>query len=233
MARGRMISKEISLDEKVNALSDDTARLIFTWLIPHLDREGRIYGEARVIKSIVIPRLNHSEQKVEKYLKECEEMKLILRYSVNGNQYISAPHFEKHQTGLRKDKEAQSKIPPNSTDLGRSKDEVSRTKSPPKIKFKSKLKIKSNKESNTKKVYGEFKNVLLTDQDYKKLTDKFGETKAKTLIEKLSEGIKRKGYKYKDFYLTVPDWQRRDNPGGEQSGQQRREIDYVGTKKKS
>ena len=207
MVRGRMISKEISLDEKVNALSDDTARLIFTWMIPHLDREGRIYGEARVIKSIVIPRLHHSEKKVEKYLKEFEKLGLILRYSVNGNQYISTPHFDKHQPGLRKEKEAQSKIPSNTTNLGRSKDGVRSSDVDPKSKLKSKL--KSNKES-IKKKYGEFKNVLLTDKDYKKLIDKFGEEKSKKLIEKLSEGIKRKGYKYKDFYLTILDWGRRD-----------------------
>ena len=36
-----MISKDISLDEKVSALSDDSARLLFTWIITHLDVEGR------------------------------------------------------------------------------------------------------------------------------------------------------------------------------------------------
>ncbi len=66
------------------------------------------------------------------------------------------------------------------------------------------------KKAEEKKQYGEFKNVLLTDIDYKKLTDKFGEVKTKALIEKLSEGIKRKGYKYKDFYLTILDWEKRD-----------------------
>jgi hypothetical protein len=234
MARGRMISKEISLDEKVNALSDDTARLIFTWMITHLDREGRIYGEARVIKSIVIPRLQHSERKVEKYLKEFEKRGLILRYSINGNQYICAPHFDKHQPGLRKEKEAQSKIPPNTPDLGRSKDRVETGNVPPKLKSKSKLKLKSKgvKGVSIKTKYSEFKNVLLTDIDYKKLIERFGEVKTKKLIEKLSEAIERKGYKYKNFYLTILDWERRDNDKGEVSGQQRKPIKYIGTEKK-
>jgi len=111
MARGRMISKEISLDEKVNALSDDTAKLLFTWMIPHLDAEGRMYGEAQTFKSIVVPRRNISVKKIEKYLKEMEKLKLIFRYNVNGNQYIYKPNFEKHQTGLQKSREAQSRIP--------------------------------------------------------------------------------------------------------------------------
>ena len=83
MARGRMLSKAISLDEKVNALSDDTARLLFTWLIAHLDIEGRMYGDARLFLSIVAPRRNISLAKVEKYLTELELHGLILRYNIN------------------------------------------------------------------------------------------------------------------------------------------------------
>ena len=70
MARGRMLSKEISLDEKVNALSSDTARMLFTWLISHLDVEGRMYGDARTVKSIVVPRLPISITRVEKTLRK-------------------------------------------------------------------------------------------------------------------------------------------------------------------
>jgi hypothetical protein len=114
-----MISKAISLDEVVNSLSDDTARLLFTWLIPHLDCEGRGHGDAQTVKSIVFPRRKISAQKVEKYLKELEKKKLIVRYSVNGNEYLFAENFEKHQTGLRKDKESPSQIPPFTPDPGR------------------------------------------------------------------------------------------------------------------
>ena len=112
-----MINKAISLDEKVNSLSDDTARLLFTWLIPHLDCEGRQHGDAITLKSIIFPRRNISSQKVENYLKEMEKLSLIVRYSVNGNTYLFAPHFEKHQVGLQKNKEAQSQIPPFTPEL--------------------------------------------------------------------------------------------------------------------
>ena len=141
MARGRMISKAISLDEKVNALPDDTARLLFTWIIPHLDREGRVHGDATTIKSIVFPRRNISVAKVEKYLKNMEDLKLILRFFVNGNQYLFASNFEKHQIGLQKEREAQSQIPAPPQDLLQSNTRVRSDKVIPKIK--SKLKIKS------------------------------------------------------------------------------------------
>ena len=142
MARGRMLSRDISLDEKVNALSDDTARLLFTWLIPHLDCEGRMFGEAKVIKAIVAPRLNWSAGRVDKYLKEMEKLALITRYSLNGNSYLFAPNFEKHQTGLRKDRESQSKIPPPPPELLQSNDGIS----PAQVKDKVKDKVERERE---------------------------------------------------------------------------------------
>ena len=138
MPRGRFISKEISLDEKVNALSDDTARLLFTWLIPHLDCEGRLHGDPVTVKSIVFPRRKISESKVEKYLQEIEKKGLIFRYSVNGNVYLLAPHFEKHQVGLQKSKEAQSQIPPPTPELIQTESR----KSPPQVKDEVKVKDK-------------------------------------------------------------------------------------------
>jgi hypothetical protein len=56
--------------------------------------------------------------------------------------------------------------------------------------------------------YGEHKNVLLTDEEYKKLQDRFPDYEAK--IETFSEAIARKGYKYKSHYLAILDWARRD-----------------------
>jgi len=117
MAKGRFVSQAISLDEKVDALSDDTARLLFTWMIPHLDCEGRMYGDPQVFKSIVAPRRDYSMQKVEKVIEELVSWGLVIRYSHNGNKYIYAPNFEKHQKGLRKDRESQSQIPPPPPEL--------------------------------------------------------------------------------------------------------------------
>ena len=144
MARGRMISKVISLDEKVNALSDDTCRLLFTWLITHLDCEGRIYGDAQAIKSIVFPRRNISVRKIENYLKELESCRLIFRYSVNGNQYLWMKNFEKHQTGLRKDRESPSQIPPFSPELRRTEDGKSLAQ------VKDKVEVKDEQQTEVK-----------------------------------------------------------------------------------
>ena len=132
-----MISKAISLDEKVNSLSDDTARLLFTWLIPHLDCEGRLHGDALTVKSIIFPRRNISHKRIEKYLNEFEKNGLIIRFAVNGNAYLFLPQFNKHQVGLQKSREAQSQIPSPPQELVQS----SSDKSLPKVKVKTKVKV--------------------------------------------------------------------------------------------
>jgi len=65
--------------------------------------------------------------------------------------------------------------------------------------------------SVSKKIYGSFQNVKLTDKEYQGLIDKFGIPEALKKIENLSEGIASKGYKYKSHYATILSWDRRDN----------------------
>jgi len=69
---------------------------------------------------------------------------------------------------------------------------------------------KNIKEKKVKHKYGEYGNVLLTNQQIYKLIDKFGFEKAENWIQTLSEGKKMKGYKYKDDYLAILNWERRD-----------------------
>ena len=68
----------------------------------------------------------------------------------------------------------------------------------------------------TKHKYGEFKNVLLADQEVDKLKEKFP-TDWVERIENLSEGIARKGYKYQSHYLAILNWAKKDKPKKETS----------------
>ncbi len=112
MARGRMITNLICKDKKVHALSDDTARLLFTWLITVADCEGRTFGDPSIVKATIFPRRNEiTAERIDGYLNEMYMLGLIVRYIVDDEQYIYFPSFEKNQVGLRKDREAKSEIP--------------------------------------------------------------------------------------------------------------------------
>jgi len=75
------------------------------------------------------------------------------------------------------------------------------------INSQSKVKESKGKERN---IYGEFKNVKLSIEEYKKLSDKFNGTLHEK-IEALSGYMKSKGKAYKDHYATILTWARKDN----------------------
>ena len=68
----------------------------------------------------------------------------------------------------------------------------------------------------TKHIYGEHKNVRLTDDEVSKLQEQFPHDWVQR-IEALSEGIARKGYKYKSHYLAILNWAKRDGEKREKS----------------
>lgn len=57
--------------------------------------------------------------------------------------------------------------------------------------------------------YGEYKNVLLTDEEYEKLQDEFPNDYEER-IERLSSYIASKGAKYKNHLATIRNWARKD-----------------------
>ncbi len=59
-----------------------------------------------------------------------------------------------------------------------------------------------------KKKYGEYKNILLTDEEYEKLKTKTDNREE--WIKTLDEGIELKGYKYKSHYLAILKWYARE-----------------------
>ncbi len=123
MASGRFLKNKISLSHRVNALSDGGA-LIFTWMLGHLDCEGRMRGDAMFVKNIVVPYRKYSVKQVDKWLTQMTTLikdgqPLIQRYEVDGHQYIFYPGFSGEQGQSRipgeapawKGKEAPSVLP--------------------------------------------------------------------------------------------------------------------------
>ena len=64
--------------------------------------------------------------------------------------------------------------------------------------------------SPKKSKYGDAENVLLTDEEYKKLKDRFP-SDYKERINNLSYYIASKGAKYKSHYMTILAWARKDS----------------------
>ena len=109
-----MLKKVICESPRLAALKNDTYRLLYTWLIPHLDVEGRFSADIRILKSHICPILdNISHQIIRNALADMEQNDLISLYEVNGRPFLELKRFHKHQT-LREGREKPSEIPASS-----------------------------------------------------------------------------------------------------------------------
>jgi len=76
--------------------------------------------------------------------------------------------------------------------------------------YRQRQKEQDSAKVGVKKIYGEFKNVFLLEDEYLKLVERFKESGVKERIEKLSMYLESKGDKYKSHYATILTWDRRD-----------------------
>ena len=70
---------------------------------------------------------------------------------------------------------------------------------------------KSNKDKAPRHKYGEYKNVLLSDEDLSKLQKEFPNDWADR-IERLGSYMASTGKSYKNHLVTIRNWAKRDNP---------------------
>lgn len=92
-------------------LKTDSARLLYTWIIPHLDIKGRLEADPNIIKGEVVPRIaTFTLSKIQEYLEDMASVGLVTLYRSDGDQYLELRKFEDHQS-LRLNREAPSRIP--------------------------------------------------------------------------------------------------------------------------
>jgi len=111
MARGRMLQNRISKSKKLAELSSDTVRLLYTWMLSHLDVNGNFYADPIMVNNIVFTRLNKSANDVQNALNELEQKGLIERYEIDGETYLNYPDFYEKQPKIQRDREASPEIP--------------------------------------------------------------------------------------------------------------------------
>ena len=168
MARGRFISKETALDKRVNELSDDTCRFAWVMLIANADVNGNMHGDPIVVRSMLFPRRKDvSGEQMAGYIDEWKEKCLVIEYEGDdGDVYLHLKNFDKHQVGLRKNRE-EAQFPNMPEDGGKDAGELPEDGGkdggelpesiPPNIKLKVKLskeevKEKEEEEEEEKKV---------------------------------------------------------------------------------
>jgi uncharacterized phage protein (TIGR02220 family) len=118
MPEGRMLKKAISESKSLGNLSSDSARLLYTWLIPFLDIQGRHSGDPEIIKGHIFPKVKTmTVRKISTLLTELSNAGLVILYRQNDNDevYLQFTKFKEHQR-LDPGREAPSKIPAPTAD---------------------------------------------------------------------------------------------------------------------
>lgn len=135
MATGRMLKKNISESRRLSQLKTDSARLLWTWILPFLDRDGRFYASPDMIKGKVVPRLEtFTTKNISHYLMDMAAVGLITLYEVDGEKILEYRRFNEFQK-IVKDREARSLPSPDEgkiiTITSRSNHDEVKTKSKP------------------------------------------------------------------------------------------------------
>lgn len=79
---------------------------------------------------------------------------------------------------------------------------------------------KPKKNKVVKHKYGEYNNVLLTDEELEKLKAEYPDWEKR--IERLSSYVASTGKKYKSHYATIRNWAKKDEEGGMSGGRNQR-----------
>ncbi len=111
MARGRIVSTTIAVDEEFNAMSVD-AQFMFVRAVPHLDRDGLITGSLASLWAQIAPLLPQYMGRMGLIIDEWIERDFVVRYKDDKKDVLFFKGFSKNQVNMRYDREAKSAFKP-------------------------------------------------------------------------------------------------------------------------
>ena len=216
----RIIKESITTSEKLASLSDFEFRL-WIGLITQADDAGR--GDARpaVIKGRVFPfRERLTVKDVGSSLRALADKGCVTLYEIGGRPYFYFPNWSKHQ----RVRDCKPKYPePTDDSLRQVAADCGEARQSAAIIQSNPIQSESESESEykgdsarAKHKYGEYKNVLLTDDELEKLKAEYADYLDR--IERLSSYIASTGKAYKSHYATIRNWARADAEKGRNNG---------------
>lgn len=176
-------------------------------------RRGQVF---RSIESLA-DRWGWSQKKVRAYLAWLKSKEMVSTDGTPQGTLITIEKYEEYNT-LGQESDSTEDTPEGTTREQRGCNEGRRNKKEKKDKT-------DKKEKNNIRAYGEFQNVMLTDDEYTKLVERFPRDYQER-IENLSAYLKSKGRRYKDHYATILAWDRREKKKQDKPVQEGR-LDWI------
>jgi len=223
----RIIKESICSSDTIDSLSW-FEEVVFYRLVVNCDDYGRFDGRIPIIKNRLFPlKENVTNKSIAEAINKLSTAGLVIPYEYDGKPILQLVTWDKHQIVRNK----RSKYPAID-----GSEETTATENVRLISIESNCMqlnanvtvIQSNpiqSESNPnpnpnpnpnnadkpqKHKYGEYQNVLLTDEEFEKLKNEFHDYQER--IERLSGYIASVGKKYKSHYATIRQWAAKDKP---------------------
>lgn len=212
----RIIKESIRESDSVNKLSPQ-AEVLFVRLFTYADDYGYFKADPRILNPAIFPLKKYTDKQVTGWLDEIGATGMISFYQANDQKlYGTFTAWEKHQ----QIRNVKSKYPPPNSykqeqlisNLLISFEINSNQELSNDSLARARAESESESESNPI-MYGEMKNVKLSNKEYNSLCIKFGETLALQKINEFSVALaSHKSYskKYKSHYATILAWHNRD-----------------------
>lgn len=204
----RIIKESICVSDTINALSW-FEECLFYRLIVSCDDFGRFDARPAIIKGRLFPLKERLTLKdIKEALNKLAAVGCVLLYEYDEKPYLQLPTWAKHQSPRAKN----SKFPSPSTDLHTSAN----------ICMQAYADVPDNDNENDKRYsrteksaspsrhkHGQYQNVLLSEEEFTKLQSEFP-IDYQERIERLSEYIASTGKTYKNHFVTIRSWARKD-----------------------
>lgn len=112
-AKARLLYPEISLSERLGALGSKAA-LVYTWLLPAADDQGRVEGSPRRIKTLMLPFVDDvSVGDIQEALTGLESAGMVILYADDHDRsLIQIMEWFEYQGGLRHKNPSRHRPPP-------------------------------------------------------------------------------------------------------------------------
>ena len=186
----------LSYSDSVNLLTDEEAGIILKSMLQYASGEEPFItnGKVQILFSVMKSQYDRDN---EKYILTCERRKAAAqkRYD-SANAHNSMQLSQMHAIVTDKDKEEEE-------DKEKDKEE---DKDSPKGEI---YKNDGAKAPRTRHKYGQYENVLLSDEELEKLKKEFP-FDWEERIERVSSYVAATGKKYKNFLATIRNWANRD-----------------------
>ncbi len=172
-------------------------------------------GERVGGRLILAAELGMSEQEVRTALQHLEETQEITIRKCAKYSVYTIKNYDKYQSSTRLS-------PENQPDTNQES-----TRYQPHNKKEQESKRKNKKRGEAAESYGEYGRVKLTQSQYRRLLAAYGEERTHAYIMQMDEWMQMKGKApYKDYYLAIRRWIRKDQQEGKNTQQNLEERAY-------